>query len=363
MGVRLPAEYQEVEYIQVTGTQAFFTDIPIQDGLTVDSVQTFDCGDTYLFGGNNGHVQICFNGTYNGRLQSAYDGFYYWTGGFDVKDNNTTKYHVVQTQSNGSQIGFVDDVQILNGTRRTTKDTSAGKTAALFGQRNASGVLSTFYKGKLYSCKVSKDDTLLADFVPCYRKADGEIGMYDLVLQKFYVNDGTGVFLKGNDVIDSISPLMVAWRRALMKAPLLDTSPKIAEYGKACNLANTGERDVSNLCITDWYQFDPKQNGVITIFYYIKSGLPKTDGNYQYWCLSSVNSDIRHDWYYNQSSTDYTRRIGYSSPYSVQEIRFTIVTADIKDVYAYVVETGQIFFAGKNTPYYGYTNINDMPQG
>lgn len=346
MGVRLPAEYQEVEYVQATGTQAFFTDVPIQDGLTVDSVQTFAMGDNYLFGGNNGNVQICFNGTYNSRLQSSYNGYYYWTGGFDVQTNNTTKYHVVQTQRNGSQIGFLDDVQILNGTRSTTKDTSAGKTAALFGQRNASDVLNAFYKGKVYSCKVSKDGTLLADFVPCYRKADGEIGMYDLVLQKFYVNEGTGVFLKGADVIDSISPWLVAWRRMLMRKPPLDTSPRIAEYGKHLNRSNTDTTVSANYCYTEWYDLNFESYTKLTMNY---ARMPESAGiTYQYRNTETGAAD----WYYFPNKK--TIEVKFN------QIRFSIAISHLRDCYLYFQETGEILFAGKDTIYYGHRNISEI---
>lgn len=42
-------------------------------------------------------------------------------------------------------------------------------------------------------------------------------------------------------------------------------------------------------------------------------------------------------------------------------IGVTIATSNIDNAYAYFPSNGQILFAGKNTPYYGYTNINDMP--
>lgn len=38
------------------------------------------------------------------------------------------------------------------------------------------------------------------NLVPCYRKSDGEIGMYDLVNGVFYTNSGSGTFIKGDDV-------------------------------------------------------------------------------------------------------------------------------------------------------------------
>ena len=42
-------------------------------------------------------------------------------------------------------------------------------------------------------------------------------------------------------------------------------------------------------------------------------------------------------------------------------IGVTITASNIDNAYAYLPSNGQILFAGKNTPYYGYTNINDMP--
>lgn len=42
-------------------------------------------------------------------------------------------------------------------------------------------------------------------------------------------------------------------------------------------------------------------------------------------------------------------------------IGVTVDTSAIAYAYAYFPSNGQILFAGKNTPYYGYTNINDMP--
>ena len=199
-GGRLPAEYQEVEYLEATGTQAFFTDVPIQDGLTVDSVQTIASGnDSYLFGGHSGKgFQCCFNGSWVNNIQSAYAGYYEW--GSPVTMDNTTIYHIVLTQENGIQTGYKNDVQVLNGTKSTTSDTSAGAAAALFAQRGSNGAISLFYKGKVYSLKVLKGAELLANYVPCYRKEDFKPGMYDLVTGNFYINQGTGEFLYGANV-------------------------------------------------------------------------------------------------------------------------------------------------------------------
>ena len=195
---RLPAEYQEVEYLEATGTQAFFTDVPIQDNLTVDSVQTFNGGDNYLFGGyTSAGFRICFNGYYSSRLQSSYNGYYGWEV---VTSDNATKYHVVLTQRYGEQIGYVNGNHVFSSKKTGTPEPSGDGYAVAFGQRNASGTINQWYSGKVYSLKVSKDGTLLADYAPCYRKADTKPGMYDLVTGNFYINQGTGEFIYGVDV-------------------------------------------------------------------------------------------------------------------------------------------------------------------
>lgn len=52
----------------------------------------------------------------------------------------------------------------------------------------------------IYWCQLYDGENLLHNFIPCYRKSDGEIGMYDTVSKTFYTNAGTGTFLKGEDV-------------------------------------------------------------------------------------------------------------------------------------------------------------------
>ena len=56
------------------------------------------------------------------------------------------------------------------------------------------------FAGKIYNAKIYNGDSLVRDFVPCYRKEDNVIGMYDLISNTFYTNSGTGDFEKGQDV-------------------------------------------------------------------------------------------------------------------------------------------------------------------
>jgi hypothetical protein len=41
---------------------------------------------------------------------------------------------------------------------------------------------------------------LVRNFIPCYRKSDNVIGMYDVINDAFYTNSGTGTFIKGPNI-------------------------------------------------------------------------------------------------------------------------------------------------------------------
>lgn len=55
--------------------------------------------------------------------------------------------------------------------------------------------------GKIYgNFKIYDGNAEVFNLVPCYRKADSVIGMYDLVSETFLTNAGTGTLTKGADV-------------------------------------------------------------------------------------------------------------------------------------------------------------------
>ena len=196
---RLPREYRELEYITANGRQWFWSDVLIQDGLTVDAIQSFAGGDSYLFGGhadNTGNNRCSYSGTYASSVQSAYPA--YFTAG--RISNDGTVFHVITTLKDGHRTIYIDGVNILDDSRGTAVQ-ETGKYCVVFGQRSRGddtpGTVSNTYYGSLYSLKVSKNSVLLADYVPCYRKSDNKPGMYDLVTEKFYASETTTDFIAG----------------------------------------------------------------------------------------------------------------------------------------------------------------------
>lgn len=69
----------------------------------------------------------------------------------------------------------------------------------------ANGVAETngkFY-GRLYSFQMKEriNMTPLRNFIPCRRKSDGTLGLYDTVSELFFVNSGSGEFIAGPEIL------------------------------------------------------------------------------------------------------------------------------------------------------------------
>ena len=199
---RLPKEYREVEYIEGTGTQW------IDTGLTgninrewIVEFSDFDRnGETYAgpFGisvRNANAIAACSPGipdycSFGNKTDVVYheraESYLVWATS-DIKKLSISKNGVYRNDVN----------KIRPFSNLTYAETT--ETMPIFARRTNTAV-DRIIKMKLYSFVCKDDGILIADFVPCYRKSDGEIGMYDIANNAFYTNDGTGVFEKGADV-------------------------------------------------------------------------------------------------------------------------------------------------------------------
>lgn len=59
---------------------------------------------------------------------------------------------------------------------------------------------SSYSQNKWYYIKIREWTTQVRNFIPCYRKADWVIWLYDTIWQQFYTNQWSGTFTKWNDV-------------------------------------------------------------------------------------------------------------------------------------------------------------------
>ena len=203
---KIPPAYQQVEYIESNGTQY------IDTGLTGNSAYTFYTDGFVRRGANgvliNNYVDnnnrmggIVFNtstarttcywitgGTGQGNLDPCISG----SGSIDLG----SRFQLTQNKSRAT---------IVQGSNTLSNNYNVNPTGTNSGpiylfhsdQPNA----STYTRGVLYGAKIyDGDNNLLRDFYPVYRKADNTIGMYDAVTNTFFINAGSGTFLKGANV-------------------------------------------------------------------------------------------------------------------------------------------------------------------
>ena len=154
--------------------------------------------------------------------------------------------------------------------------------------------------------------------------------------------------------------MMEIRRRVLMgnRKKVIDTSPKIAEYGCYYRRHETKVID-TEWCFTEWIDVLDAPLNRCTICdafasQYITGSVPKS---YLYFF-----NDGSTDHYYGSSDFSFFERGAVRTGVYITSIAWSLKIENLDKCYAYLKETGQIFFAGKDSPYYGYTNINDMPQ-
>lgn len=91
---------------------------------------------------------------------------------------------------------------ISDGTQHTYTNTTIAELDGsainlyLFRRRNNNSI----YSGKIFAFW-AKDSggNFIANYIPCYRKSDGVIGMYDTVSNAFFTSANSGTFTKGAD--------------------------------------------------------------------------------------------------------------------------------------------------------------------
>lgn len=107
-------------------------------------------------------------------------------------DGKTGEYGTLDGIFTGS--GAVEEVEYQEG-----EDLYLFAAKAYSILDDAMGVTYKAYE-KVYGAKYYLDGVLVRNFIPCIRKSDNKPGMYDLVNNQFYVNQGTEEFLIGEKI-------------------------------------------------------------------------------------------------------------------------------------------------------------------
>ena len=180
----LPSEYQQVEYIESTGTQYIDTGVIANNVSKAEfqfSMTENNATIQGIMGGgwssNNKTYQLIRNGTnINLRYGETILSILY--------DNAVHRIELSKYKLK------IDEIEKSN-----TSEVNDNRSVYLFARRSdnfGNGVQQYSYC-RIYYCKIyNGSEVLQRDFIPCYRKADNKPGLYDTVNDVFYTNQGTG---------------------------------------------------------------------------------------------------------------------------------------------------------------------------
>lgn len=191
----LPSAYQEVEYIESSGTQYINTGVKVSDLGATGAIEWNIASPSDFTG------YILMGSYYSGAaLQAGYRNTDEMSCNYGFSAALT--YPANKYQFN--KIYVSNGIQKLNdeiiGTYQTSGDMSTNtQNLLLFGRTDTGN--TTLYPSLLKGAKIWDNGTLIREFVPCYRKSDNVIGLYDKVNGVFYVNAGSGDFTKGRDIL------------------------------------------------------------------------------------------------------------------------------------------------------------------
>lgn len=184
----LPAEYERISYIESSRTQYIRTNILPRQGLAVE-FESYDVNQNFInhyVSSGNASVQYTLGG--NGQTWAKL----FISGGASVTYQNTPNRTWVHWKITSDLKVFRDD--ILQCSCVYASD-NIQVPITLFARPEASNYAAI----RMTYFKIFNNDVLTAHLIPCCRKSDDEIGMYDIVNDVFYTNQGTGKFISGGE--------------------------------------------------------------------------------------------------------------------------------------------------------------------
>ena len=198
---RLPSTFQEVEYIESSGTQYIDTQWIPTSNSKVNVVfaykQVLSFSDQSIFGSRDDGTQKKYNLYIYQNLNTLSIGYGTVYNESNLPITLNQKYDVDFT-TNGTNGTLSGD---LSKSCISASVPTFDYSLYLFARNRVGSPQNiSFSASAIYKCMIYDNGALVRNFVPCYRKADNVAGLYDLVNNVFYTNAGTGTFAKGADV-------------------------------------------------------------------------------------------------------------------------------------------------------------------
>lgn len=199
-------QYQRVEYITSAeeGTYPYIiTDFYADNTCGAEIIASFPILQDRIPMGSreDSNTATRFYVVYPLSTSSVYYGF---NTGVTVSCSLTTNtIYRLQTNFLNSRLA---NVYTESGTRKASNAINATLTqqsapVSIFGYNNYStGVVSSKREYKLYGARCSRGHEVVREYIPCYRKSDGVVGLYEKFTGQFLTSAIEATFAKGADI-------------------------------------------------------------------------------------------------------------------------------------------------------------------
>lgn len=197
--------YQRVEYIESAeeGTYPYIiTDFCADNDAGVEIIASFPTlQDRIPMGSRQSSNATRFYCVYPLSANSIYYGFNSGvTISCQLKVN--TVYRLQTNFLNSRLVNVYDENGARKGGGSISGTLSPAHTApvSIFGYNRAdTGVVSSKREYKFYNARCSRGHEVVREYVPCYRKSDGVVGLYEKITGQFLTAE-EGAFAKGADI-------------------------------------------------------------------------------------------------------------------------------------------------------------------
>ena len=194
----LPFEYQRVEYLESTGTQYINTGIVASNdtGISINYRYTQSgnapiCGVLQRVGERTDSFLVTsYNGQTSSTLLMAHSGALFSGDNITLNVDYHCKINYLNDGSfylDGKRVGEVGQNGLINA------------PILIFARLNSQDNTKAVSKSRIYYVEFTEGDAVSHKFIPCRRKSDGKLGMYDSVSGAFFTNAGKGEFLTGGE--------------------------------------------------------------------------------------------------------------------------------------------------------------------
>lgn len=191
----LPTEYQRVEYIAPTNCYIYLGTFSYENVGFIAEFKVTYRGNTYgphFLSSDNTYLRFVPREKGNTLFQ-LYGG----------AETTFPPYLPLDTPATGCLFGTLGALGWASngGSLIIPKGTVSSGQMYLFTYAGKPGDNWFNFVGEFYSLRIFDGNVMVHNYVPCYRKADGVIGIYDTVGKEFLTKTGgSGTFAKGADV-------------------------------------------------------------------------------------------------------------------------------------------------------------------